>query len=145
MAERGRNKMRKILLVTGVILVLACIFAGCSSENSQEESKNTDMKYYRIDAEEAYEMMEDEEVTIVDVRRKSEYKSGHIPEAILIPLETIKDTEPEELPDKEAIIMIYCRSGNRSKDAAEKLAAMGYENIYEFGGINAWPYEITMD
>ena len=88
------------------------------------------------------EMMErDDGHVIVDVRRQDEYESGHIPGAILIPNETILDEPPEALPDKDQVILIYCRSGNRSKQASEKLAAMGYANIYEFGGIMTWPGE----
>ena len=78
---------------------------------------------------------------IVDVRRKDEYDAGHIPGAILIPNEEIDKTRPEELPDLNQTILVYCRSGRRSKEASEKLAQMGYTNIYEFGGIITWPGE----
>ena len=81
---------------------------------------------------------------IVDVRRQDEYDSGHIPGAILIPNESISTTQPEELPDLDQIILVYCRSGNRSKQAAQKLADMGYRNVYEFGGIIDWTGEIEM-
>ena len=80
---------------------------------------------------------------IVDVRRQDEYDAGHIPGAILIPNETITDTKPDALQDLDQVILVYCRSGNRSKQAATKLAAMGYSNIYEFGGINTWTGEIV--
>ena len=80
---------------------------------------------------------------IVDVRRQEEYDEGHIPGAILIPNESIDTEMPEELPDIYQIIMIYCRSGRRSKEAAQKLADMGYVNIYEFGGIIDWEYDIV--
>lgn len=80
---------------------------------------------------------------IVDVRRQEEYDAGHIPGAILIPNESINRDAPEALPDYDQIILIYCRSGNRSKQAAEKLAAMGYRGIYDFGGINTWTGEIV--
>ena len=82
---------------------------------------------------------------IVDVRRQDEYDSGHIPGAILIPNESIEKKKPKQLPDTEQIILIYCRSGNRSKQAAQKLADMGYTNIYEFGGINTWTGEIVKE
>ena len=75
---------------------------------------------------------------IVDVRRQDEYDAGHIPGAVLIPNESIGTEQPEELPDLDQIILIYCQSGNRSKQAAQKLADIGYTNIYEFGGINTW-------
>ena len=99
--------------------------------------------YRKIDQETAKAMMakNDGHVT-VDVRRQDEYDSGHIPDALLIPNETIDSTPPEALPDLNQVILIYCRSGNRSKQAAEKLAAMGYTRIYEFGGINTWPGDI---
>ena len=77
----------------------------------------------------------------MDVRTKAEYDGGHIANAVLVPNETIADTSPPELPDKTATLLIYCRSGRRSRDAAEKLLALGYENVYDFGGINDWPYE----
>lgn len=96
-----------------------------------------------ITQEEAKERMTlDDGHVIVDVRRQDEYDAGHIPGAILIPNETIDTEKPEALPDLEQIILIYCRSGNRSKQAAQKLADMGYRSIYEFGGINTWDGEI---
>ena len=81
---------------------------------------------------------------IVDVRRQDEYDAGHIPDAILIPNESIGTVQPEELPDLDQTILIYCRSGNRPKQAAQKLADMGYTHIYEFGGINTWDGGIEM-
>lgn len=136
--------MKKTILIMFVIAVLG-IAAGCTGSTGGEEKQEMKEDYQRITAEEAYKMMSEEEVTVVDVRRKDEYDSGHIKNAVLIPNESISDTEPEELPDKDAIILIYCRSGNRSRDAAGKLADMGYSSIYEFGGINSWPYEITKE
>ena len=82
---------------------------------------------------------------VVDVRRQDEYDAGHIPGAILLPNESIGTELPAELPDLEQIILIYCRSGNRSKQASQKLADMGYTNVYEFGGIIDWPYEIVRE
>ena len=79
---------------------------------------------------------------MLDVRTQEEYNSGHIPGALCIPNEEILSTQPDELPDKEQLILVYCRSGNRSKQASEKLAAMGYTNIVEFGGIIDWDGEI---
>lgn len=88
-------------------------------------------------------MKNDDGHIIVDVRRQDEYDSGHIPVAILIPNESIDYERPKQLPDTEQIILIYCRSGNRSKQAARKLADMGYTHIYEFCGINTWTGEIV--
>ena len=100
--------------------------------------------YTRIDQETAKEMMKREDGhVVVDVRRQDEYDAGHIPGAILIPNESIGCDSPEALPDYHQIILVYCRSGNRSKQAAEKLASMGYANIYEFGGIIDWTGEIV--
>ena len=85
------------------------------------------------------EMMEMEDGhVIVDVRRQDEYRKGHIPGAVLIPNESISVAPPEQLPDKDQVILIYCRTGARSKQAAQKLADMGYTNLYEFGGIMNW-------
>lgn len=90
-------------------------------------------------------MQADNNSVIVDVRRQDEYDSGHIPGAILIPNESIGTEKPDALPDPDQIILIYCRSGRRSKEAAQKLADMGYTNIYEFGGIIDWKGETTTE
>lgn len=82
-------------------------------------------------------------VTIVDVRRIDEFEQGHIPGAILVPNETILTEATEKLPDQNAVLLIYCRSGRRSAEAAEKLVSLGYRHVYDFGGILDWPYEIT--
>ena len=102
--------------------------------------------YAQISQEEASKMMElDDGHIIVDVRRQDEYDEGHIPGAICIPNESIGCDSPEALPDYDQIILIYCRSGRRSKEAAGKLAGMGYTNIYEFGGILDWMGDIVTD
>ena len=84
-------------------------------------------------------MAGEEDHIIVDARTIEEYTNGHIPDAICIPNESIGDEMPNQLPNKETLILVYCRSGNRSKQAAAKLAAQGYTNIVEFGGIIDWP------
>ena len=95
--------------------------------------------YTKISQDEAKEMMEREDGhIIVDVRRQDEFETGHIPGAICIPNESIGTEQPEELPDLDQIILVYCRSGNRSKQAGQKLFDMGYTNVYEFGGIIDW-------
>jgi len=100
--------------------------------------------YRRISMQEAVEMMEKETgYVILDVRTRQEYDSGHIPGAILIPNETIGTDELPELPDKDQLILVYCRSGNRSKQASDKLVKLGYTNVVEFGGINSWPGEVV--
>ena len=86
-----------------------------------------------------------DELILLDVRTKEEFDAGHIAGAVLLPNETIVDTPPEALPDKDAEILIYCRSGNRSAQAANKLVAMGYTNVYDFGGIIDWPFEVVTE
>lgn len=88
-------------------------------------------------------MMDTQEVIVVDVREQDEYDSGHIPGAVLLPVGTInEETASAVIPEKDSAVLVYCRSGNRSKTASAALAELGYTNLYEFGGINTWPYEI---
>ena len=120
-----------------ITLLLSVLFlAGCALPAGQEVS------YRQINMDEAITMMEEESgYIILDVRTPEEFAERHIPGAINIPNETISTEEIPELPDKDQLILVYCRSGNRSKQASEKLAALGYTNIVEFGGINDWPGE----
>ena len=134
----------------GIILVflaaILCVTTGCSVSGQNTGSNDTAKSYTQISQEEAKEMMaKDDGHIVVDVRRQDEYDAGHIPGSILIPNESIGTEQPEELPDLNQIILIYCRSGNRSKQAAQKLYNMGYTNIYEFGGINTWTGEIVTE
>ena len=117
--------------------------AGCGrSSPAQEDEKKA--SFTIITQEEAKKMMDSgQDVIIMDVRTQAEYDEGHIPGALLLPNESIGTQEIEDLPDKEQTILVYCRSGNRSKQAAQKLAELGYTNIYEFSGIITWPYEIV--
>lgn len=114
------------------------------TENGQATEGGTqEMSYEQISQDEAKELMASEEgYIILDVRTQSEYANGHIPGAICVPNEGISDVMPPELPDMEQLILVYCRSGNRSKQAAKKLAEIGYTNVKEFGGINTWDGEI---
>jgi len=133
--------LSKISKLVAVLVIAMIALGGCSSVPEKQDGE-----YKKITAEEAKNMIgNNEETIIVDVRTPEEYSDGHIAGAILIPNETIIDTPPEQLPDKNAEILIYCRSGNRSKQAAEKLIGMGYTNIYDFGGIIDWPYEIVSE
>ena len=101
-----------------------------------------DDAYQQITQEEAKEMMDTQEVIILDVREQDEYDSGHIPGAVLLPVGTIDETTAAEvIPEKDSTVLVYCRSGNRSKTASSTLAERGSTGIYEFGGINTWPYE----
>lgn len=102
--------------------------------------------YRQVTTEEAVNIMQTEEnYVILDVRTAQEFASGHIPGAVLLPNETIGTEDIPLLPDKDQLILVYCRSGNRSKQAAEKLAQLGYTNIVEFGGINSWTGEIVTE
>ena len=102
--------------------------------------------YKQLSASEAMDLMESEkDYIILDVRTIEEYNESHIPNAICIPNETIGTEKPSELPDKDQLIFVYCRSGNRSKQAAEKLVKLGYTNIIEIGGINDWPGEVVSE
>ena len=132
-----------ICLLTALLLL-----TGCTKNNMDLYPLDKDgmerLPYLQINQEQARRMMEyDDGHVIVDVRRQDEYDAGHIPGAICIPNESIGTEPPEELPDRSQVILIYCRSGNRSKQAAEKLGKMGYYNIYEFGGIIDWKGEIV--
>ena len=123
-----------ILLLLAVILLTAC---GKDKENDQGAV------YVNITAEEAKQIMDSEEgYIILDVRTQEEYDGGHIPGAIVISHEEIAEKAEEVLTDKDQLILVYCRSGRRSKLAAEALVELGYTNIKEFGGIIDWPYEV---
>ena len=114
-------------------LLLLLFLAGCTASNEQENS------YRQISMDEAVTMMEEESgYIILDVRTPEEFRERHIPNAINIPNETIGSEDIKELPDKDQLILVYCRSGNRSKQASGKLAELGYTNIVEIGGINDW-------
>ena len=110
-----------------------------------EEDAPGKAAYHKISAEEAYEMMASQEGVVVDVRTREEYDGGHIENAVLVPNESIGSEMPEALPDKEATLLIYCRSGRRSKEAAQKLLSLGYQNVYDFGGVIDWPYELVKE
>ena len=123
--------MKKILPFLLTILLLV----GCAASSEVTA-------YRQISMDEAIVMMEEESgYIILDVRTPEEFAAQHIPGAINVANETIGTEEIPDLPDKEQLILVYCRSGNRSKQASEKLVALGYTNIVEFGGINDWPGE----
>ena len=120
--------MKKLVfLLLAVMMLTAC---GQDIENDQGAV------YVNITAEEAKKIMDSQEgYIILDVREQDEYDAGHIPGAILIPYTQIEEKANEMLPDKDQLILVYCRSGRRGKEAAEKLVKLGYTNIVEFGGI----------
>ena len=127
--------MKKLLfLLLAVMLLTAC---GQAKENDQE------VAYMNITAEEAKQIMDSEDgYIILDARTQEEYDQGHIPGAIVISHEEIMEKAEDVLTDKDQLILVYCRSGRRSKIAAEALVELGYTNIREFGGIIDWPYEV---
>ena len=117
------------------LLLFFLLLTGCGRNSA-------DSSYNQITQEAAKEMMDTQEVIILDVREQDEYDSGHIPGAVLLPVGNIDEmTAAEVIPEKDSTVLVYCRSGNRSKTASSTLAELGYTNIYEFGGINTWPYE----
>ena len=121
------------------LFLLLLLLTGCGGTASNASSESD---YQQISQEEAQEMMDTQDVIILDVREQDEYDSGHIPGAVLLPVGTIdEETAAEVIPEKDSTVLVYCRSGNRSKTASSALAELGYTNIYEFGGINTWPYE----
>ena len=127
------RKIRRLLpLILSLMLLSSCGAPGSSS-----------LGYRQISMDEAIKMMKNEKnYIILDVRRPDEYAGGHIPGAINVPNEEIGTAEIAELPDKSQLILVYCRSGRRSKEAAGKLAKLGYTNIVEFGGIQDYKGEI---
>ena len=121
-------------------LLTALLLAGCGGEKGQTEA------FRQIGMKEAQSLMEtQQDYILLDVRTAEEFAQGHIPGAVNIPNEQIGTEKLPQLPEEDQLILIYCRSGNRSKQAAGKLAKAGYTNLVEFGGIRDWPGEITTD
>ena len=121
------------------LFLLLLLLTGCGGTASNDSS---DSSYQQISQEEAKDMMDSQDIIILDVREQDEYDSGHIPGAVLLPVGTIdEETAAEVIPEKDSTVLVYCRSGNRSKTASSALVKLGYTNIYEFSGINTWPYE----
>lgn len=111
--------------------------------NTNSDSGSNSNSYQQVDTEAAKELMDTEgDYVILDARTQTEYDEGHIPGAILIPHDTVATAAENALPDKGQLILVYCRSGNRSKEASQALVDLGYTNVVEFGGINSWPYEV---
>ncbi len=135
--------MKKIMIAAAVLVILVLVLTGCANTSSEEESMNEKTQYVKISPEEAKEIMDNEEVIVLDVRTKSEYDQGHIEGSVLLPVDEISSKAEEVLKDKKAKILVYCRSGNRSATAAKTLIEMAYENVFDFGGIIDWPYEIV--
>ena len=125
--------MKRIL---ALILVMLLVLTGCGGDTVE----NT---YQLISQETAKEMMDTQKVVVLDVREEYEFDAGHIPGAVLLPVGTItEDTAAAVIDELDTVVLVYCRSGNRSKTASQALVDLGYTDVYEFGGINTWPYEI---
>lgn len=132
--------MRKILFIMSALLM--AVVCGCADEHTSAGSRQS--SYRQVASDEAKEMMESSSgYVILDVRTQEEFAAGHIPGAICLPNEEIGKEPPAKLENKDQEIFVYCRSGRRSKEAAQKLADMGYTNIIEFGGIKDWHGDIV--
>ncbi len=119
-----------------MIIILLMALTGC-------EGSEAEHTYYQISQEEARKRMDTQDVIILDVREQNEFDAGHISGAVALPVGTIsEDSAAAVIPEPDSVVLVYCRSGNRSKKASAALAELGYTNIYEFGGINTWPYEV---
>ena len=135
--------MKKIYVMV-IMLLSVFIISGCSTTLVKDSNASGDkISVMKITAEEAKKEIDNGDVVILDVRTKEEYESGHIENSILIPVNEIEKEAEGILTDKDQKILVYCRSGNRSSKAANSLAKMGYTKVYDFGGINNWPYEIV--
>ena len=133
--------MKKLLLFLASFCIL---FSACGNDIGNNTNKGEKAMYEQISAKEAKAIMDSgDDYIILDVREKDEYDEGHIPDAILLPYTEIEIKAETMLPDKNKQILVYCRSGRRSKIAAEALVNSGYTNIKEFGGIIDWPYEVV--
>ena len=136
---------KKYVAITIVLALL--LLVGCGGNKEQiADGDGMVNSYHQISQDEAKSIMEsDDDHVIVDVRRQDEYDEGHIPGAICIPNESIENERPAELQDLNQVILVYCRSGRRSKEASQKLFDMGYTNVYEFGGIIDWTGEVVKE
>ena len=132
-------------LVLSLLTLSACA-APAAAAATPAPTATAAVEYKKISAADAKARMDSgDTIVILDVRTQEEYDAGHIPGAILVPNETIVDKQPKLLPDLDAEILVYCRSGNRSAQAAKKLIAIGYTNVVDFGGIIDWPYDVVTD
>lgn len=133
-------------IMTSLVLALVLVLSGCSSATGEMSSNEEKGVYVRISAEEAKQIIDSgEEVIILDVRTEEEFNSGHIKDAMLLPYDLIETQADGSLPDKDAKILVYCRSGNRSAVGAVTLLELGYTDVIDFGGIIDWPYEIVTE
>ena len=125
--------MKRIFSLMFAMLLVLTGCGGTTVENA----------YHQITQKAAKDMMDTQEVIVLDVREQDEFGAGHIPGAVLLPVGTItEDAAAAVIRQLDSVVLVYCRSGNRSKTASKALADLGYTNVYEFGGINTWPYEV---
>ena len=143
-------KIRKIvlLIIIGIFSVFgfSCSKTGNEKQDlvmSKEAKNGKKAEYKKITSDEAKKMMETQKAIVVDVRTLEEYNEGHIPNAISVPLETIENEAETKLKNKDDLILVYCRSGRRSREAALKLIEKGYTNVIDFGGIQDWNGEVV--
>ena len=143
-------KIRKIMLLTMIglfsVFGFSCSKTGNEKQSltiSKEVKNGKKAEYKKITSDEAKKMIETQKVIVVDVRTLEEYTEGHIPNAISVPLETIENKAEAKLKNKDDLILVYCRSGRRSREAALKLIEKGYTNVIDFGGIQDWNAEIV--
>lgn len=142
MMQRQRSG---IALLGAIILVGVCALCGTACSPTPENDPEVEAMSYvqTIDAKDARALMQEENVVVLDVRSPEEYASGHIENAVLLPLgEITESTASEVIPDKSVQVIVYCRSGVRSAEASKKLIELGYENVYDLGGIQSWPYDV---
>lgn len=141
-------------LLAAALLLTACAqptppaapTAAPEATPAADELQAPKAEYRRMDVAQAKARMDSgDDILVVDVRTAGEYQAGHIPGAILLPNETIGQERPEQLPDLDQEILVYCRSGNRSRQAANALVDMGYTAVYDFGGIGSWPYDVVTE
>lgn len=157
--------MKITTTLVAMLLTLTIMMSGCgSSDNEQsatednaggtaqsategttkDTAQSPSGSYQKIDAKAAKAMIDEGSVTIIDVRTQEEYDDGHIPDALLFPVDQITEESAGQLvPDKAATLLVYCRSGNRSKTASNLLLELGYTSVYDFGGIIDWPYDVV--
>jgi len=142
--------MKKIMIAIIVVLILVILIILTRNvkkniippiSKHEENQENAVAEYKKITPEEAKEMIDGGDVIVLDVRTPEEYRQGHIEGALLLPNYNLKELAESELPDKDGKILVYCRSGSRSKSASKVLINMGYTEVYDFGGINDWKYD----
>lgn len=133
--------MKRLFWFSFLIFTISILSACTQPADTMQKQQSQKAEPQKINPQQAKEIMDQGGVTVVDVRTAEEYQKAHIPEAVLVPVDSIAGAEPEALPEKNAVLLVYCRTGVRSANAAKRLAALGYTKVYDFGGIVDWPYE----